>query len=262
MLLSTGGSIYSSLYMLFSLAGQSVCHRSNKLGFNNEDGPNDTAQYIKPSLVWPLPALELHLLLSSTWTLGFIYSQLSMGAMCFMHFSHAAFFCLKYAFFLLCPEKSYSFFKLQFKRLLLCEAVFYPPQPQKIWLCPLVCHPYAHPNFYYRSQPHWFTIVYFHIPLLVCSFSHHLLRTLEARGQNFFMFVSQHSIWRSLMYSSNLLAIIECLACLRDYIRKLEQGEGLPWPHREWCVMRLERGSQGTAIAHGRPCQPWHRSGD
>ena len=54
-LLSTGGSSYSSLYLLFSLAGQSICRRRNKLGFNNDNGPNATAQYTEPSLVWPLP---------------------------------------------------------------------------------------------------------------------------------------------------------------------------------------------------------------
>ena len=54
------------------------------------------------------------------------------------------FFCLKYTFLLLCPRKSYSFFKLQLKCILLCEDFFYPLWSHNIWLYPLKFQPYAH----------------------------------------------------------------------------------------------------------------------
>lgn len=220
----------------------------------------------------PMPQLSIQsppwsgrclvLLLFSTRTQCFSHSQLPAGALRRTNFSQAAVFCPKYALLLLCPEKFYSFFKLQFKRPLLWEAVFYPLQPQKIWLRPLVFHPCTHPNFYYKPQPHWFTIVDFHIHPLVCSPVLSSVANPGGQGQELFRICISTHVWRSLMYSSNLLAIMERWVCLSDYTRQLEQGEGLPWPHRGWCVRRLERGSQGTATAHGRPRQPRNRFGD
>lgn len=51
------------------------------------------------------------------------------------------------------------------------------------------------------------------------SLSSHLLQTLEDPDQNSFVFVSQHRVWPSLMYSSNLLAVIDCWVCLKDSTR-------------------------------------------
>lgn len=121
---------------------------------------------------------------SSTCTLCFGSPALRRGHG-FYAFCTCCFFCLKYTF-LLCPEKSYSFFRLQFKHLFLYEAFFYPLQPQKIWLHPSVLHSYAHPDFHYRSYHTelWlfiFTSIPWPVPL-----PYHLLQTPEDGEKNLF----------------------------------------------------------------------------
>ena len=169
------------------------------------------------------------------------------------------FFWLKYAFLLLCPGKSYSFFKLQFKCLLLCEAFFYPLQPHKIWLHPLEFQPYAH----LTSITGLTTLSY------NCLFSYpspclssHLSPVIDSRGRRPWLLhiCVSTQVLTVIHVHIHLQVRVECLVCWRGYIRHWGYSRertffGLC---REWCVcvMRLENNSQGSVLGgcanHGK----------
>lgn len=184
----------------------------------------------------------------------------SRSATGFMYF-HMLFFLPKIRFLLLCPEKSYSSFKLQFKHLLFCEGFFYPLQTQKIWLHPFVFHFCAHSDFYDRSSHTELQLFIFtSIPGLFPSpitcyrpsrtgtitFSCLCLNTVSDSHS------CTHQIHKQLLKAQYVWRIT-----LTITVRVRRTFSEL---HGEWCVMRLGNHSQGSDC--GRPGWPRQKFGD
>ena len=222
--------------------------------------PNATTWQIKPSMLWSLPGSST---LSPTspphapWasaTHSFLWVS---WVLC----TFTCYFSAWNTFFSFCALKNLnSFFKLQFKRLLLCEAFFYPLQLQ-IWSHPSCSSPMLI-LLLLSVLSHLVTIVDFHIhPLasLLLITCYRLQRTgamtCSCLSLNTICGHScPHPVCKQLLSAWYVWGITLGTEFTAG------RGHSLDCAENGVCMMRLESNSQGSVSR--RPCQPWQRSGD